>query len=295
MGFAQRKQLENTVTWTRSRNAVLRECRRKYWLKYYGSWQGWNYGTRRQDPEARQAYILSKMQNRYMWAGVVVHAVIANALGSSPPWSLNDLLMDAKKRILTGIGDSMQRRWEGDPKRCLNLAEHFYKIPLEKDGAIRKRIVRAIEAAHEWISQNLESVEIRGVEEPVHKETPEGVPYMGILDLVFQREEGLNVIDWKTGRPKEEDREQALLYVMAAKDHYGAPTESIRVEMVYLLTGQVSTFSATDDELEELRKRMLHEAEEFYKIHRDPDVLKNQKTEDLSTCADCFFRAMCGR
>src|SRR5262249_33183415 len=69
--------LTNDFSWSKSRHEKFKDCRRAYYLHYYGSWGGWEDTAH---PELRQLWVLKKLANRFNWAGGVVHAVIKDAL-----------------------------------------------------------------------------------------------------------------------------------------------------------------------------------------------------------------------
>ena len=49
-------ELQNQFSWSRSRDNAFRDCRRRYWIHYYGSWGGWE---RDAPTSVRQAYLLA--------------------------------------------------------------------------------------------------------------------------------------------------------------------------------------------------------------------------------------------
>src|SRR6476661_6646997 len=72
------KTLTNDFSWSKSRHEKFQECLRAYYFQYYRSWGGWDPET--STPETRELYILKKLNNRYTWAGAVVHDTIKYAL-----------------------------------------------------------------------------------------------------------------------------------------------------------------------------------------------------------------------
>jgi hypothetical protein len=74
--------LTNDFSWSKSRHEKFQDCRRAYFLHYYGSWGGWEDGAH---PELRQLWVLKKLANRFHWAGGVVHAVIKDASSRCGP------------------------------------------------------------------------------------------------------------------------------------------------------------------------------------------------------------------
>ena len=69
--------LQNTFTWSVSRDKTFEMCARQYWWNYYGSWGGW---SRDADPEARRAYMFKNLSNRWAWVGTAVHEAIEGLL-----------------------------------------------------------------------------------------------------------------------------------------------------------------------------------------------------------------------
>src|SRR5213592_5008653 len=69
--------LANTFSWSRSRNNMFQECRRRYYYHYYGAWGGWDASA---PLEVRRLYVLKQLASRQQWAGRVVHDAIEMAL-----------------------------------------------------------------------------------------------------------------------------------------------------------------------------------------------------------------------
>ena len=53
--------IRNELRWSKSRGGIFHECRRKYYLRYYQTWEGWK---RSAPEETRAAYRFSKMVTR---------------------------------------------------------------------------------------------------------------------------------------------------------------------------------------------------------------------------------------
>ena len=50
--------LVNEFSWSRTRDNVFQECRRRYYYQYYGAWGGWDADA---DPLVRRLYILKQL------------------------------------------------------------------------------------------------------------------------------------------------------------------------------------------------------------------------------------------
>jgi hypothetical protein len=131
--------LRNAFSWSYSRHKIFEECRRHYFLQYYGSWNGWNADA----PErARLAYRLKNMQSLPMWIGSIVHKIVER------------ILSDLRNREERGVEayqkqarDIMNREWkqslDGDwmhkPKYNLNLFEHYYGVAVTAEECVAAR------------------------------------------------------------------------------------------------------------------------------------------------------------
>src|SRR5438105_6006989 len=69
--------LTNDFSWSRSRDGVFQDCKRRYFYQYYGSWGGWASDA---PEDIRRLYILKQLATRQMWAGRIVHDAIEMAL-----------------------------------------------------------------------------------------------------------------------------------------------------------------------------------------------------------------------
>ena len=65
--------INNELSWSKSRVGMLKTCKRQYIHRYYGFWGGWSYDA---PNEARLAYRFSKMQNLPTLCGIAVHRAI---------------------------------------------------------------------------------------------------------------------------------------------------------------------------------------------------------------------------
>ena len=68
---------KNEFSWSKSRDSLFSECRRKYYFNHYGFWGGWKIDAPK---EVRELYILKNLISKEMWVGQVVHKIIENVL-----------------------------------------------------------------------------------------------------------------------------------------------------------------------------------------------------------------------
>ena len=126
--------IELTYAWSDSRVKTLRECMQRYFLHYYQSWNGWNANA---PPEKHAAYMLKNMTNIYMWAGSITHneieSIVKEIRSDGKCRNLSKAQANIVQAFKTGWVQSKQKRWEKDPKRNVNLAEHYYKEDIDSD------------------------------------------------------------------------------------------------------------------------------------------------------------------
>ena len=75
-----------------------------------------------------------------------------------------------------------------------------------------------------------------------------GVPLVGYIDLLYQTETGWRVEDWKTGSPRQKDRDQMRIYAYALEQTLGArPSETVAT-LDYLRLGRREAVPYTSSE-----------------------------------------------
>jgi len=125
-------ELRNRLSWSHSRHETFRSCLRRYYYHYYGSWGGWSTGA---PPERRRLYLLKNLKSRYLWAGGIVHEVVAAALtqvraagetAPLPPVSGEEAGEHTVARMRREFRLSRGSAYREDPRRVLGLIEHHY-------------------------------------------------------------------------------------------------------------------------------------------------------------------------
>lgn len=298
--------LVNELSWSLSRSRRFDECRRAYWLQHYGSWGGWQA---RGDKRARASYVAKNLTGRHAWAGQAVHdaakdAVLRYGLGDDP--MPEELTARALARMRMEFRVSEAGEWRKKPKKVVGLVEHAFGTAADVDWEeIRELVARCIRSmlGSAALSRCLlagasavRSVDARS------SFTEHGVQVWAAPDLAFTRDDGvLELVDWKTGQPKDGDREQLVVYGAYAEAVWGVPPSQVEGVVVYLNTDHEAEelpvrFSAAavqawrdrlGIELEEMRA--LHEGHEDRATHE----ARFERTTDASSCRWCNFREVC--
>jgi hypothetical protein len=294
--------LQNELTWSKSRHEKLAECPRAYFYHYYGSWGGWERGA---PPPVRELYVLKKLTSRHAWVGSAVHDSIRRALhvirdGATP--DVPALIELTRQRMRAEFRESRAQLYRR--QKAFGLVEHEYEEPVTGDEwrAGWLTVERCLHAffASRWAAR------ARGIERahwlPIDELGAfefEGTRVFAAPDFAFRTPEGGAVIvDWKTGFPRDGDRQQLLGYAMFAQATWGVPLESIEAAVVYLPSAeeklvavdraQVDAFAGRmRASIAAMRERLLDPAANLAAEESFP------RTEDPRACARCPFRRPC--
>lgn len=233
----------NGFSWSKSRDELFRECRRKYYYDKYGSWGGWD---RNADERTRALYILKNLKSRHMWMGEVVHWAVEgllDAVRSGRAMKSGEVTARITSRMRKDFKESKDRLYLKDPKRYCGLFEHEYEVPLENDVWFSLH-----EKAKACVLHVLES----RILSEIRRLPPEKwLTVEGLLDMKFEGEKiflkmdfasrddgGVLIIDWKTGEREDVDSTVQLgCYGLYAVEEWEASPEQVTT-VEYNLSGK---------------------------------------------------------
>jgi len=300
-------ELRNRFSWSHSRSETFRDCPRRYFYHYYGSWGGWRADA---DPRARRLYMLKQLKARQMWAGSLVHDTIAQLLGqwragrtaSPEPGAWAEQAIVRMRREFRQSRDGAYRE---RPGKALGLIEHHYREPLPDDEwrALAETVRRSLEG----FCEHPQAGALRELEpgawlalEELDTFPVAGVPAYVKLDLGYRSAGGtVRIVDWKTGRRRPRpDGLQLGCYALYAVARWDIAPEEIEVCEVNLNTAEEAAASVSADSLAEARQAI--EASIRAMQARLRDVAQNTAEVDdfpaqveARTCRRCPFREAC--
>jgi hypothetical protein len=297
-------ELKNELKWSHSRQSNWNTCRRLYYLSHYAHWGGWKPST---DARTRQCYILTKMVNLPMLAGSVVHKVIETVLkdlraGSTRP--VADWVDEGRKRLNEGWKQSRDGGWKQDPKRNVNLFEHFHGLEVGK-GTIdrtRERVTQCIEnffATGAWSAiRETSTQQWECIEELESFNLGDFGVWVKIDFAMKDCERVVHLFDWKTGREDDAHRDQLMAYALFARRAWRFPPDRIRLVPVYLREGTSDVIRVKEDDLKKAEQRILGACEAMANACDDPvansaSIENFPMVEDRRVCARCFFQSVC--
>lgn len=313
-------ELKNVFTWSASRHGAFHYCKRQYWWNYYGSWGGWSYDGPR---EAREAYMLKNLANRWTWPGTVVHEAIEAVLRKIASRARQPRLgfdgdpeggIDIEEEVDKATA-LMREQWRESraghyrrrPKKRFGLAEHEYEVHLQK---------REWQEANDKARDGLRAFFTSDLFQQIRSSDPrtwlpvetldqfdfEGTGIWAVLDFAYRDEGGIQIYDWKTGKVKPEaNKLQLACYVLYVRARHGAEPGKVDSHLVYLGKDlQAFSFKMSEADLTEargeirasiagMRTRLL---DKEGNIARKDDF---EMTDDLEKCSICAYRRLCGR
>lgn len=118
----------------------------------------------------------------------------------------------------------------------------------------------------------------------------EDVVLKGRIDRIDAIEGGYEIIDYKTGIPKDEltwdDRRQLIMYALAAEQCFNPPLNILKVTYYYLENGSTVSFTPTEKEKEKLRAMVVETVNEL----KASDFTA---TPSDRVCKHCDFKDIC--
>ncbi|GAA0859317.1 MULTISPECIES: PD-(D/E)XK nuclease family protein [Clostridium] len=299
-------------SWSISRIKTIKSCLREYYYTYYGSHRGW-------DPEAsyeqKYSWRLKKLTNIWLAFGDVIHKAIKNIIDFKKNNIDKEIDVDALKEFVrTNLNIIVKQssrkdsilRWNEYPKGNM-LLEYYYDGKLEREDIleIKERIEQCVENIFEsktfFDINKGEYLDILEVDEGnfdyfFH----EGVKVFALIDLLYlDNDRNIVIVDWKTGKQNEEDREQLLVYLLYVMEKYNVPVEKVKGRVEYLLQGEHVEYSFTNDDVEHIKNRISLEINVINALLVDENnnIPKDKDTfimcgEDFK-CNKCKYRRLC--
>lgn len=301
--------LQNEFTWSHSRARSFSECRRAYWLSYYGSWGGWDHDA---PTDVRDAYLQKKLTTIPMWTGSVVHGVAEDALRAAraEAWvpGVEEAVGRAREAATRDIAGSESGAWLRRPARRAGFAEHYYAMPVEPArwaGAIDE-IERQVRGLYDnKFFRRLLQVPHRIRElEDLRRFRVGDTDVFVVLDVAVDDDRGgLVIIDWKTGDNHDDDDIGAQLgvYGLYAVHELRVAEDAITAMHVNLRHGTATRHAVDAAAMATAARTVAESAGAMRATLRDATNNVADKAdfpmlpEGAAACRRCSFRRSCAR
>lgn len=307
--YQERKYPEKS--WSISKMKTLENCERDYYYTYYGSHNGWIYTS---TDEQKIAWRLKKLTNLWMCFGEVIHKEIRGIINICKKDKTK--FMDAKRfnevtlnKLRNIIRESIQKfntkEWDEYPKGMM-LQEYYYgnKISKQIGNELKERLNQCVNSF--YVSKTFEdilkpeTVVIENDEDIFSSIIYDSLKIYSKIDLLYKDYDGYYVIvDWKTGRPSESDKEQLLVYAWYVIEQYGVHYSRIKGRLEYLLDGHAEEIIFKNEDIQYIRSKVLNDLKIINYYLEDAILNKAKpkayfnKTSEIYRCENCKFRMLC--
>jgi len=298
-------EFRNEFSWSKSRDEIFRTCPRQYYFNYYAYWGGWEQNA---DERTKQIYILKNLKNRYLWKGDRVHQCIKhtlkNLLRGIAVLDVDEIISITIDKMRDDFRSSKKKRYLTYPKSCA-LFEHEYDVDLP--DAEWKKVAEDVEQC----LRNFYGSEMFALLSDLPQETwleiedfsffyLDDIKIWAVLDCSFRTDDGITIIDWKTGRATSTDLSlQLSCYAMYCQDKWDVRPENISLVEYNLLSDQKTEFTITEAEIKDTTSYIKGSVADMKSLLLDVDnnVPKDEeffkKIEDDRTRDKCNFKKIC--
>jgi hypothetical protein len=305
--------LANEFSWSKSRHEKFKDCRRAYFLAYYGSWGGWGAPA---GSEVRELYVLKKLSSRWQWAGSIVHGAVkqvlerARATGGLVP--LERVLERTRARARAEWAGSREKAYWREASRIVGLVEHEY-AEVVPDADWKRLYEQVVEGSLRAFYGSAVLEEIRATPradwltvDQLDSWSFEGTKVWLAVDFAYRGRDGrVHLLDWKTGKERGVDHVQVGTYALYAREKWGVSPDGVVGGLVYLVGngvpgGERVDVAADPATLEACRAEMRASIAAMKAALADPErnVARPDAfplLEDRGGCRRCPFRRPCGR
>jgi hypothetical protein len=311
-------ELKNTFCWSFSQAKDFVECNRRHYWNRYGFWGGWEAGA---SAQARTAYRLKQMDNKWSLIGEAVDAAVLETLQRrlvGAELSLDAALAKASRRLRDAWRQHQSGKWRSDPKHCVCIRELYYdEIPSER-SADRDIWADAVKERTETCLQNFfvhllphmpacaprDLLPIARIEagDPEHFFLGQ-VKIYAIPDWAYRQDDLVIIHDWKTGVKRTEHARQLAVYGVWAQIAHAVPAGHVRLRAEYLESGETVAIPYDDDIARDTCDTCMASVADMSAHLVDGDIERNQpqpveefpKTDNLRYCRHCNYRELCDR
>jgi hypothetical protein len=280
------------ISWSPSKMNTARQCSRRLYYQYFGS----KKHKAKNDPDKQRLAYLSKLSNKALVSGEIVHAVIAIYLRKAKlndVWTLDRTrgfafhILDQAIEYSKNEKNNNHVQFEFPPAI---LKELYYGEVSEKEIVDEIRAKLDLNLTNFVKSHLFEPHRMGGrqytslIEEKAKFKLTEDIRIDSVVDLAFQNGTKFQIVDWKTGKADvEETSLQLLTYALWAIQSKKIERESIVIEKAYL----------GEDKLDSLEFSELHLTRAKTRIRQDAEILRELSVFGFDGNEQAF--AKCGK
>lgn len=294
---------KNNFSWSKSRDQIFKECKRKYYFNHYGFWEGWNNHA---SEEKKKLYYLKNIKTKEIWIGQVVHETVEEILRQyklKTQIPREQALAMLKAKLSEQFKQSLTKKYNGFNNKLNKLFEHEYEIEISDeqwcelfdkakkcidnfyDSDIFKKIIET--PRENWLL----------LEDFLSFDFEDELVYLSI-DFALRDRDKIILYDWKTGKDRNDDFNiQLSCYALYAMERFGVPADKIIAKIYNLSTNTQKDFEITQEKINKTADYMRESIYEMRSLlsDRDENIAKEEnfpKTKGYH-CERCNFKKIC--
>lgn len=294
---------KNEFSWSKSRNEMFNECKRKYFLYYYGSWNGWD---NREEDKTKRIYYLKKLNTKEIWLGQIIHEVIKyvlNQLKDGKRVPLGYAIAILRKKFEEGFIQSSLKKYTGFKSKAHKFFEEEYGISISEEE--KKELLKKAESCLTNFYNSDTFIEIKKIpvsdwislEEFLTFNLEENRIFLSI-DFAIKKGDKIIIYDWKTGKERSSEFDlQLTCYALYVSEKLGISPKNITARIFNLSINKEDTFEINEKKLIEMREYIKENISKMKSFLEDTknNVAKEEKfpKEEGFYCSRCNFKKIC--
>lgn len=295
---------KNEFSWSKSRDNLFKECKRRYYFEKYGFWGGWKYDAPK---NVKELYLLKNIKSRHIWIGQVVHDIIKHILlkyKNGNKVDLGYILSVLRHRLQEDFSSSNSKSYKSYPKKG-GLFEHEYDMLIQKEDweELFKKAENCI--INFYNSDTFKKIRAINPKDWVFLEdflafNFEGTRVYLSIDFAIKQRDHIMLYDWKTGREREDKSIDIQLscYALYVMQKWNLLPDKVTAKLYNVAVDKEDTFQITEDIINNTKEYMRQSIQEMRSFLLDSDnnvanIEKFPKTSDEYKCNRCSFKRVC--
>lgn len=294
-------------SWSISKMKVIESCLREYYYTYYGSHNGWLYES---TDEQKMSWRLKKLTNIWLAFGDKLHLLMRELIkykGTIKDEEKIKIYM--RNQLNLAVKSSLDKyksgEWDEYPRGEM-LQEYYYgdKLSEATIDEIKNRIefcAKGILDSRSYNAISNKNIKILEVDEGKFDYIlVSGVKVYALIDFLYiDEDDNYVIVDWKTGKESEYDKEQLMVYALYVMEKYNVPLEKMIGRVEYLLYGESVEYRFSKEDEMNIRNRIDLDLNVINAFLEDKELNKPRPKEDflkcdnLKKCSKCKFKKIC--
>ncbi len=294
---------KNEFSWSKSKNEMFNQCKRKYFLHYYGSWNGWDNNA---EDRIKRIYYLKQLNTKEIWLGQIIHEVIKYVLdqfkvGNRISLSYSTAIL--RKKFEEGFIQSSLRKYNGFRSKAHRFLEDEYNIEISEE--IKKELLKKAESCLTNFFNSDTFIEIKNsqISDWIYLEdflnfNFEGNKIFLSMDFAMKKDDKVIIYDWKTGKERSSEFDlQLTCYALYISEKLGISPEKIITRIFNLSINKEDTFEINEKKLVEMKNYIRENVDKMKSFLEDVEknIAKEENfpKEEGFYCSRCNFKKIC--